>query len=510
MQVVWKTLARIQPCYAVLLVAKKTTDTNSPTGLPRLHGASMPKLFPAILAFCLGLVVCNLLEQLRTRKLTPPPRPAAASRAVASPHPAPVVAHGHWQDTVYDASFRLGLPAAAAGRTTVRVSSLYGMNLATARNLCIRPDRSKSFLLYADTPEPGFVRRRSGFTYGWRFDVRRETVPSDATRVPGTTLVISPAYTHHVTHFAESTIPLWHAFRHPEVYPVHASADRIFLKQSEFSTELQWNQRVLKFLAHHAGNASIVDSSHFRGRSMVCFDKAGLVGMGLHEFGFFANEAEALDFKQRIMAFHHAQPQHHTSVQHKSRCLVLQRRRSRRLENRDAVLRAIEETGLYDCTSWSAYTHGEMEDMPFEAQLAVVASTQFLVALHGSGLVNSIFLPLHSAAVDLLPHDYLELEWHNFASKAGVRFFFMFLGDTRCRNPCTGHIFETSKTKCRAVMRCDHRLVDFKTLQVIAAQADFHVRTSPNIRHMNADVVWSAGAARNDTPLLDPLPLRGR
>jgi len=85
----------------------------------------------------------------------------------------------------------------------------------------------------------------------------------------------------------------------------------------------------------------------------------------------------------------------------------------------------------------------------------------------------------------------------------------MFLGDTRCRNPCTGHIFETSKTKCRAVMRCDHRLVDLKTLQVIAAQADFHVRTSPNIRHMNAGVVWSAGAARNDTPLLDPLPLRG-
>jgi hypothetical protein len=78
---------------AVLLVAKKTMDINSLTGLERMQVASMPKLFPAILAFCLGIVVCNLLEQLRTGKLSPPPRPAAQSLRRT---PAPVVAHGHW------------------------------------------------------------------------------------------------------------------------------------------------------------------------------------------------------------------------------------------------------------------------------------------------------------------------------------------------------------------------------------------------------------------------------
>lgn len=40
-------------------------------------------------------------------------------------------------------------------------------------------------------------------------------------------------------------------------------------------------------------------------------------------------------------------------------------------------------------------------------------------------------------------------------------------------------------------------LVDFKLLQVIAAQADFHVCVSPNIP-------YSAGEAKNDTPLLTP------
>jgi hypothetical protein len=144
--------------------------------------------------------------------------------------------------------------------------------------------------------------------------------------------------------------------------------------------------------------------------------------------------------------------------------------------------------------------------MSFQEQLAVVSSTQFLVGVHGSGLVNSIFLRSNAVAVDLLPHNYLELEWHNFASKAGVRFYFMFLRDERCRNPCTGHIFETGQTKCRAGMSCSHQLLDFKLLQVIAAQADFHLRVSPNIRRMSAGVKYSSGAGRGDTALLPAIP----
>ena len=133
-----------------------------------------------------------------------------------------------------------------------------------------------------------------------------------------------------------------------------------------------------------------------------------------------------------------------------------------------------------------------------------MSSTQFLVGLHGSGLVNSIFLSSHSVIVDLLPHNYLELEWHNFAAKAGVRFYFMFLGDTQCQNPCTGHIFDTGLVKCRSVMRCNHKLVDFKLLQVIAAQADFHIRVSPNIRIMTENITYTGGVARRDAPLFDP------
>ena len=192
---------------------------------------------------------------------------------------------------------------------------------------------------------------------------------------------------------------------------------------------------------------------------------------------------------------------------HCNRCLVLQRTKSRRLQNRQAVIQSIEDTGLYDCTGWSTLLHGEMERMTFQEQLSVVSSTQFLVGLHGSGLVNSIFLSTRSVAVDLLPHNYLELEWHNFASKAGVRFYFLFLGDSQCQNSCTGHIFQTSQVRCRSVMQCNHMLVDFKLLQVIAAQADFHVRVSPNIRNMTENITYSAGAAKGDTPLLPPRAL---
>lgn len=150
---------------------------------------------------------------------------------------------------------------------------------------------------------------------------------------------------------------------------------------------------------------------------------------------------------------------------------------------------------------------GEMEKMTFHQQLSVVSNTQFLVGLHGSGLVNSIFMSPHSVVVDLLPHNYLELEWHNFASKAGVRFYFMFLRDVRCMNTCAGHIFATSRVSCRSVMRCNHKLVDFKLLQVISAQADFHIRVSPNIRRMNDNVTYSAGVAKGDVSLLLPVAL---
>jgi len=191
------------------------------------------------------------------------------------------------------------------------------------------------------------------------------------------------------------------------------------------------------------------------------------------------------------------------------RCLVLQRRKSRRLLNREAVIRSIEETDLYDCQQWASELHGEMERLTFVQQLSVVSSCQLMVGLHGSGLVNTIFLQPGSVAIDLLPHNYLELEWHNFASKAGVRFFFMFLGDGATRkNTCSGHIFETSKIKCRSVMHQDHQLEDFKLLQVLVAQADFHVRVSPNIRDMAQNVSYCAGASRGDNPLLLPEQLK--
>lgn len=456
-----------------------------------------------VLASVLSTIGCHLLQLTNSRKTAAATFPRSNSSSAQK--------RSDFQDILYDASFKLTLPDTQDNQSSIRVSSMYGMNFATGRNVCVKPDHSKNIFLYSNklpvvSEDSGYLQDRSGFRFGWQFHVVDAIIPPEATRVPGTTVIVSPAYTHHVTHFAESSIPLWHAFLHPEIYPVHSRADRIFLKQSNFASELQWNRAMLTFLSRHA-NASIVDPSSFHSSSLVCFEEAGMVGMGLHEFGFFASEGEALKFKKEVVRFFNVSVQRHSSLLHKSRCLVLQRRSSRRLENRLAVIQAIEEIGLYDCSNWSALVHGEMEKMSFHEQLTVVSSTQFLVGLHGSGLVNSIFLSRDAAALDLLPHNYLELEWHNFASKAGVRFYFMFLGDTRCANPCSGHIFETGLVKCRSGMSCNHELHDFKLLQVIAAQVDFHVRVSPNIRTMSGRVKYSAGAGRGDTPLLPPRPV---
>lgn len=463
-----------------------------------------------VVSFCSGAVLSSLLSKFGTRLREPSIRNKARTSILSTYYQTSEKCI--FKSQAYNDSFKLTLPETQIDQSSFRVSSLYGMNFATGRNVCIRPDSSKRMFLYSEglpaiSEESGFLSDRSGFRFGWQFEVVKAKIPSTATRVAGTTIIISPAYTHHVTHFAESSIPLWHALAHPDVYPVHANADRIFLKQSLFHSELEWNRAILTFLSYHASNVTIVDSSAFGPSTLICFDAAGMVGMGLHEFGFFANEGEANAFKTHILRFYSVSVQNHSSLLHQSRCLVLQRRSSRRLENRDAVIQAIEATGLYDCSNWSVLVHGEMEKMSFQQQLAVISSTHFLVGVHGSGLVNSIFLSTDAAALDLLTHNYLELEWHNFASKAGVRFYFMFLGDTRCPNPCSGHIFETGRVKCRVGMRCNHKLDDFKLLQVIAAQADFHVRVLPNIRTMRDTVKYSAGSGRGDTPLLPPLYL---
>ena len=224
----------------------------------------------------------------------------------------------------YDDSFKLTLPETQTGQSLFSVSSLYRMNFATGRNVCTRPDHSKHMFLYSeDLPaiieESGFLADRSCFRFSWQFEVVKGKIPSTATRVPDTTTIISPAYAHHVTHFAESIIPLWHAMTHPDVYPVHASADWIFLKQSRFS-DLEWNRSILTFLAYHASNVTIVDSIAFGPSTLICFDTAGMVGMGLHEFGFFANEGEAQSFKTQIIRFYSVSVQNHSSLLHQSRC----------------------------------------------------------------------------------------------------------------------------------------------------------------------------------------------
>lgn len=347
------------------------------------------------------------------------------------------------------------------------------MNFMTGRNLCFAPGPSKAFLVFSEnaTQIPAVQehkKRYSGFKWGYDFKAREGRIPDSATYVEGTVLVISPAYTRHVTHFAESTIPWWHALLHSGVYPVHAGVDSVFLKQSRAAGELEWNMKILRALIGFTGHSlKVHDAGDFQHSELTCLRRCALVGMGLHEFGFFANEHEARQFRRHVLRTFHVPALAPTSLDTKSRCLVLQRAKSRRLLNHAEIVGAIELLSIFDCSQWSVHTHGRLEDLAFEQQMAVVSNTHFLVGLHGSGLVNSIFLPSTAVVVDLLPPKYLELEWHNFASKAGVQLFFLHMTSTGCAPTCDANsIFETSQTKCRTVMACNHELRDMHGLQV--------------------------------------------
>jgi len=93
--------------------------------------------------------------------------------------------------TTYAPSFTLGLPDSEPNFSAMRVSSLYGMNFATARNVCVRPDHSKTMFLYTQDDTLSLnLEERSGFNFGWNFEFVKSLIPPEATRVSGTTVVI--------------------------------------------------------------------------------------------------------------------------------------------------------------------------------------------------------------------------------------------------------------------------------------------------------------------------------
>lgn len=444
--------------------------------------------------------------------------------------------------------------AAARGRSCLRVHLSNGMNAAAGHNVCLRPFDGPEVLLYRGSGigtaviDPTVASKlrlgHNGFAFGWRWSERLGPAPQEPSsrwHRSGSVIVVRPAFPRHTTHFAEAVALLFHAALHHEDGEWHwlgllggdgnggsgsgpatrthsaMAATELWLPTvSRLRDELAWNHGFLDILlaavaealggAEGARPLQVRFAQDIPASPLHCFAHLGLVGMATHEFGFFADAWEAQLFREvawrRLAMLPPPHPQPHPNA--KLRTLVAHRLSAkRRMLNQDEVLQMLLATGLveldYDGGPGGDGV-GTFEGASFREQLAWMQATDLLVAVHGGALNNAIFMRAGSAVIDILPSNFVEFEWSNALTIAGMHY--LFLPNDRGTGQCEphpaacrdGHPFQSGRMACLGIRNCDVT-VWLGGLDMYVRQAAFLVRNlQRRVVKGGGSTTWNRGS----------------
>jgi len=90
---------------------------------------------------------------------------------------------------------------------------------------------------------------------------------------------------------------------------------------------------------------------------------------------------------------------------------------NRALENLDEVVPVLRATGLE--LNWIQ----EMGHLSFAEQVAAMSRTGILVAIHGAGLTNAVFLPAHAVVIEVFPYVMYASMYRDLAASAGLYYY---------------------------------------------------------------------------------------
>ena len=248
-----------------------------------------------------------------------------------------------------------------------------------------------------------------------------------------------------------------------------------------------------------------------------CFAHLGLVGTATHDFGYFADVWEAQLFREaawkRLALLPPPFPQPQPNA--KMRTIVAVRRPgvSRLMLNRPEVLQMLRETGLVELE----FDGGPLgvdgclfEGASFREQLVWMQATDLLVAVHGGALNNAIFMRAGSAVIDVLPSNFVEFEWSNALTVAGMHY--MFLPDREAGVNCEPHPaacregrpYESGRMACLGIRNCDVN-VWLGGLEIYVRQAAFLIRNvQRRVTKGPEHTTWHRGNLPDGR--FDPLP----
>ncbi len=100
----------------------------------------------------------------------------------------------------------------------------------------------------------------------------------------------------------------------------------------------------------------------------------------------------------------------------------------RGIYNRDEVIEAVKATGMpYEIVP-------SMHSLSFKQQVALMAGTGIVIAPHGAALANSMFLPAHSAVVELFPYLMKKNTYRHLAAMMDLHYFPLYSWELLPRN----------------------------------------------------------------------------
>lgn len=403
------------------------------------------------------------------------------------------------------------LPAPQPTRSGFLLSTRSGANSAIATNICYDLDAQELRVFNGGgapviEPEDMYqIKDVASAGFRWTYPNVKEfnSLPPSRTEaywIDGMSAVVSPAYTHHITHFSEATAFLFHAGLHPDVYPTWSEVKQVVHVKAG-TDDLAWN--------HQYARAAIASLPGFESietiwrdqleelmaiHSTVCFEQAGLVAQMPHEFGYFADPWEAQVFRESTFALFDVPEPPRLNPNQKMRTLVLNRKKSaahsKHMTNFLEVMLMIDDTGLGKIDRWLPDGQVQplmMEKLSFKEQITAMRFADVLVAIHGSALNNAQFMEPDSVVIGIMPSNYVEYEWLNFAEAAGVTFLMQPNTDFgKTAHDCDEHPahceveprpWKNKVKACQGMWYCD-TTVDLGALEVLFRGASFLIRNA--------------------------------
>jgi hypothetical protein len=169
---------------------------------------------------------------------------------------------------------------------------------------------------------------------------------------------------------------------------------------------------------------------------------------------------------------------------HRLRVTLLLRPLTRRVLNVPALLAMLEHTGTVDM-HWLRRAVVYLETASFRQQVALMQNTDVLLAPHGAGLQNLIFLRPHSAVVEMMTAPWYEPGYQATALTAEILYLVLPLTDIERTRRCAGTYPESClqhsllvtrrSLECYGLRLCD-AVIDKDALEVLLWQASQSVR----------------------------------